>query len=170
MKKIRQALVIAMLVTTVPACSGRGHHTATPIGFRLQITSATVQRWAGGPAHICGARHIVNVVKPSGVALEITSVWLGDREKGRALAAELLMSGMVYEDPKVEADVEEFAIRFSASYPCAPVEDPALEEGVPGDLPVEFVSGAVVWYKVDGGPVRSLIVEEFEELDILLYP
>jgi hypothetical protein len=170
LERIHQALVIAMLVTTMPGCSGRERITATPLDFRLQITSATVQRWAGGPAHICGARRIVHVVKPGGVALEITSVWLGDREKGRALAAELLVSGGVSVDPKVEAEVEEFAIRFSASYPCAPVEDPALEEGVPGNLPVEFVSGAVIWYTADGGPVRSLIVEEFEELDVLLYP
>ncbi|HEX2900198.1 MAG TPA: hypothetical protein VHS96_10810 [Bacteroidia bacterium] len=144
----------------------------------MKVVKSTSQTWHGGAAGSGGGKnYLVTLTKPANTVVEITQVWIGERDKGWLPRFQVLPQTSDTADFHVAGKgVSEFTVKFGEVFPGQPgPRDAPRPVGVvpfdnpPNDLPDGFTHGAVIYYQT-GKQKGTWIVSEFEVLPPLNYP
>ena len=140
---------------------------------QLSLESATVQEWVGGAAGSGGgSKYVVTVNKKGGKQVNISSVWIGNREKGVMAKANIFTGNRMVN--KISADMEQFRLEMSLTNRRRQGRDDpggvVGEQPANPNLPEEFKKGIIIRYTDHKGKEGQLIVQDLKRLEPLILP
>gem|GEM_PF-4034190 len=143
--------------------------------MKYTVEKATQQDWVGGAAGSGGGtKYVVTLNKTSGKETAVQKIWLGNREQGQEVQFQILDADAEMIRQSIPSEAESFRIQFSVRNMRRTSRDDAggvANNGkAPNDLPADFTQGAVIYMQHSGEKMTTLVVNDFERLEPLIYP
>lgn len=148
---------------------------ASSCTVQLNVESATVQDWVGGAAGSGGgSNYVVSLSKKGNSDITISSIWLGDRERGVLADFRIFADSSGRIVKQVSSEMELFRVEMSVKNRRRMNRDDAggiegEQDAIPG-LPQEFEKGLIINYLDGKGKEGHLVVQDFTKLEPLIYP